>query len=611
MKTDKSRMETVQIFVQTKNVKKSMKRLLFIVLVLSSMTTLIAQNVELRNYQQNQILTPFRLPFPEEVTERVDLDDDGDPDVLKATLPDGTKILWIDDDDDMEDGDLEGDTDSDCVMLDLNNDGDYGGEKDLIVDWADENLDGKADLQFIVDNGFKNNKGKWESHFIIFFDDDQDGVFSYVNWDHFKFEGWDHSGQANFFADYNGMSKMLKVHISSWNISNLEYNWENPFLYFDEDGDGLTEMAIRVIDEPINIESKGDALQAWEYSKKASLIQMTWDLDNDSAPSNEQDFDFSLKFMGKGFDYSDQVHPFDNIGGIADSDYLFDDARWRHLEYLVYPDHETTKTLTHQEKDWEQCWMVFDEDDDCHRWERVEFYDPKDPYLVGSKNGGLDHNPQADVAGDRGEWDLDFSGKGKIYISPLDCRIHLYGAEEGFWRIDQNATYYQGWQGWRGPNLQPEDFARTEPAVFGIVHYEDTDGNGFMDQVSFDMDGDKDYEEVVSLIDLMIDDQVALYDYGTMDYDDMTALYQKMAEEMWQNALHAIQVVESLGLNTAWYSVLKSPKTLREKYNNGFWLSYYLYQDLKEYDEKTNKGMMLSDIQTAYFSSNWKMMLKE
>lgn len=587
-----------------------MKRLLYISLFLSFSIQMSAQNVEIRNYQQNQILTPFRLPMPKEVTERIDLDNDGDPDILKAILPDGTKVLWIDDDDDMKADDIEGDTDSDCVMIDLNDDGAYGGEKDLIVDWADENLDGKADLQFIVDNGYKDNTGKWESHFIVFFDDDQDGVFSYINWDHFKFEGWDRSGQANFFADYNGMSKMLKVHITSWNIANLEYNWENPFLYFDEDGDGLTEMAIRVVDEPIDIKKEDTQLEAWKFSKQASLIQMTWDMDNDSEPSNEQDFDLSLKFMGKGFDYSNQIHKFKNIGGIAASDYLFDDPRWRHLDHLVYPDHDSTKLLTHNEKNWEQCWMVFDEDDDCHRWERVEFYEPKDPYLVGSKNGGLDHNPQADVAGDRGEWDLDFSGEGKLYISPLDCRIHLYGAEEGYWRIDQNATYYQGWQGWRGPNLQPEDFARTEPTIFGIVHYEDTDENGYMDQVSFDMDGDKIYEEVVSLIELGIQDKADLYDYGTMEYKDMTTMYSLMANEMWKNALDGVEVANNLGLNTNWYSVLMAPKTKREKYNNGFWLSYYMYKDIREYDRQVNEGEKLKEIQKAYFSSDWSVMLK-
>lgn len=56
---------------------------------------------------------------------------------------------------------------------------------------------------------------------------------------------------------------------------------------------------------------------------------------------------------------------------------------------------------------------------------RVEFYEARDPFKVGAGNGGLDHNTQADAAGDRGEWDMDCSGKGNLYISPLDGRLHL------------------------------------------------------------------------------------------------------------------------------------------------------------------------------------------
>ncbi|MBK7700235.1 MAG: hypothetical protein IPJ39_16665 [Saprospiraceae bacterium] len=42
------------------------------------------------------------------------------------------------------------------------------------------------------------------------------------------------------------------------------------------------------------------------------------------------------------------------------------------------------KKLTHGRGLWQQCWIVFDEDDDCQRWERVEFYQPLDPFKVGA-----------------------------------------------------------------------------------------------------------------------------------------------------------------------------------------------------------------------------------
>ena len=559
-----------------------------------------------RNGQLDVVLTPFRLPMVTGQVEYTDLDKDGDPDLLKATLPSGIKILWIDDDDDMQKGDREGDLDNDCIMLDLNADGKYGSEKDLIIDWIDDDGDGLADRQAIVDNGAKNFTGKWMSHYVWFMDDDKDGVFAYIDWNQAKFEGWDHDGRANFFCDYNGNSKMLKVHISTWNLVNPEYSWENPFLFYDPDNDGLSEMAIRLVDEP---NPTVYPLEAWEYSRHISLVQMTFDLDNDSAPGNELDYDMSLKFMGKGFDYSDQVHHYNNVKTLAAADFLFDDVRWRHLKKLVFPDHQTAYDLTFNRGAWEQCWMVFDEDDDCQRWERVEFYDPKDPFKIGAKNGGLDHNPQADPSGDRGEWDTDFSGKGQIYISPLDCRIHLYGAEYGYWRIDQNATYFQGWQGWRGPNLQPEDFDKAEPNIFGTMKYEDTNNNGFTDRISMDLDGDHIFESVVSLLDLGIDDSATIYNTAKMSYRDYQAVYKMMAEEMWLNAQNGIKVAQQSGLNTAWYSNMMHPKSLREKYNYGYWLSFYLYQDLLRQAAIKKDENLKTKIQQAYFSSKWSLLI--
>jgi hypothetical protein len=50
--------------------------------------------------------------------KRTDLDKDGDPDILETLTINNTPIRWIDDDDDMKWTDTEGDTDSDCLMID-------------------------------------------------------------------------------------------------------------------------------------------------------------------------------------------------------------------------------------------------------------------------------------------------------------------------------------------------------------------------------------------------------------------------------------------------------------------------------------------------------------
>lgn len=529
--------------------------------------------------QLEETITPFRLPFPNpESIEYIFAKKGKDLIGIKFEIGKGIPALWLDDDNDMTSKDTEGDFDNDCLLIDLNKDGKYGDSGDLIIDYIDEDDDGKADYQVIIENGEKDYTGKWTSHYLWFVDNDQDGVFGYINWDSFKYEGWDHSGKANFFADYHGQSTMLKVHISPWNIDDLSFNWENPFLFYDQDEDGLTEMAIRVVDEPIALESND--LIKWAFSKKASLVQMTFDLDNDNAAGNELDFDMSLKFSGTGFDYSDQVQPIQNHPIAKNSDQYFTDPRWRHLDQLVYAGHEDAYNLTFSKGEWSSCWLVFDEDDDCHRWERVEFYEPRDPFIIGAGNDGLDRNPQADAIGDRGEWDLDFSGKGNLYISPLDGKIHLYGAETGYWRIDQNTLSYQGWQGWRGPNIQPEDTDQFEPLIFATVQYQDTDGNSYFDEMSFDMDGDTKYEETISLLSLGLSDEGSLLVTSEMGYNEYQLAFTNVAKNQMTNAEQMMAMADKEKVSTEWYNHYKKPKSIREQYHNGYWLSYYIYKDL-------------------------------
>jgi len=261
---------------------------------------------------------------------------------------------------------------------------------------------------------------------------------------------------------------------------------------------------------------------------------------------------------------------------LPEADRFFEDPRWRQITELIYVPHEQAYDEVFKNGKWEQCWFVYDEDDDCHRWERVDFYDPKNPFKVGSRNGGLDNNPQSDVAGDRGEWDLDFSGNGDMYIAPFDGRIHLHGAELGYWRIDQFAYYYQGWQGWRGPSIAPEDLVFTEPEVFATVKYTDTDNNGFMDQIEYDLDGDTLFEETVRLKDLGIDDAVTLIKTSELSYADYNRIYSEMSDGLWNNALKAVEVAGKYNLNTSWYAYMMHPKTSREKYSYGFWTPFYV-----------------------------------
>ena len=550
-------------------------------------------------------IASFRMPLPPPgfKPKLEDLNGDGNPEAIYSMTGDSVPILWIDDDRDMKWTDIEGDMDNDCLLIDRNKDGIYGGDGDLVIDWVDSDNDGKADLQIVMDYPAVHATEVWPNgHVMILLDTDKDNIFNYIDWNTYQIKSWNKSGRAAFYTDYSGQSAFTKMHVATYNMGDLRLNWENPFLFYDPDKDGLSEIAVRLLDSP----STKDEKASWNDYVNMQLegvidwVSISVDLDNDNAPGNDFDFDFTLGLRGGGFDYMDQVHVFKNMRGLPEADKFFMDPRWRQMDELIYPDHKNAFDLIFNRGKWESAHFVYDEDDDCHRWERVEFYEARDPFKVGAGNGGLDHNTQADAAGDRGEWDMDCSGKGNLYISPLDGRLHLYGAEWGCWRVDQNTEYYQGWDRlWINKN----------PKKFATVKYTDKNGNGFLDYVEYDMDGDGKFETVFDLKALGIDDRAKLIDVSSFTYRDYTKMMKRMSDGIWERAQTAVRVAHKYGLNTSWYAWWIEALSMREKYHRGYWLQYYLFQDLMNYGLRTGDKDLQQKLVVAYCSGNWKSLL--
>ncbi|HJF43462.1 MAG TPA: hypothetical protein K8V03_09600 [Coprobacter fastidiosus] len=550
-------------------------------------------------------IASFRMPLPPPgfKPKLEDLNGDGKPEAIYSMTGDSVPILWIDDDRDMKWTDIEGDMDNDCLLIDRNKDGIYGGDGDLVIDWVDSDNDGKADLQIVMDYPAVHATEVWPNgHVMILLDTDKDNIFNYIDWNTYQIKSWNKSGRAAFYTDYSGQSAFTKMHVATYNMGDLRLNWENPFLFYDPDKDGLSEIAVRLLDSP----STKDEKASWNDYVNMQLegvidwVSISVDLDNDNAPGNDFDFDFTLGLRGGGFDYMDQVHVFKNMRGLPEADKFFMDPRWRQMDELIYPDHKNAFDLIFNRGKWESAHFVYDEDDDCHRWERVEFYEARDPFKVGAGNGGLDHNTQADAAGDRGEWDMDCSGKGNLYISPLDGRLHLYGAEWGCWRVDQNTEYYQGWDRlWINKN----------PKKFATVKYTDKNGNGFLDYVEYDMDGDGKFETVFDLKALGIDDSAKLIDVSSFTYRDYTKMMKRMSDGIWERAQTAVRVAHKYGLNTSWYAWWIEALSMREKYHRGYWLQYYLFQDLMNYGLRTGDRDLQQKLVVAYCSGNWKSLL--
>ena len=158
------------------------------------------------------------------VIKLIDLDKDGDPDLIRSTINDSINIYWIDDD--MTYRDKEGDLDNDCLIIDRNNDGIFAGSGDLSLDWVDNNSDGIADMQVVVENSNPEvtNYWEWGSNYMWIIDEEQDEQFHYINWKKLVLKEWDHSGSTNFYEDYHGQTLFQKVHVPSYRFCDLRYS---------------------------------------------------------------------------------------------------------------------------------------------------------------------------------------------------------------------------------------------------------------------------------------------------------------------------------------------------------------------------------------------------
>ena len=378
------------------------------------------------------------LPGVSDKVFLTDVDNDGDPDILELWF-NGKRCRWIDENDDMSANDAMGDIVADCLQVDMDGDGSYDGQTDLSIKWADNDHDGVADFQVVVINPKAGEGTKFGgvAHYMVFEDTDKDGVMGYFDWERFDFLCWNNTGRCNFSTDYNGDSIFLKAHMAPFALSDARLNWENPFAFYDTDGDGCTEMSVRYIDSP-GCDAKADA------------VFVAYDIDNDSQRDNEMDYDFSLFFQkSAGLDYSSYVNPCPDLKAADWVLPYFQHAEWRIIDELVYMPHAKCYEEAFK-PDWDRCYFVFDEDDDDHRWERVELYYPNDPYNLrketsyaakrDEKTAPMNVHAQSDSLGDRGEFDADNSGRGKLYFSKWDGRLHLYGAEWGAWTIDSKGA---------------------------------------------------------------------------------------------------------------------------------------------------------------------------
>ena len=90
--------------------------------------------------------TALQSPAPSDEIVRLDIDGDGRPDILERWW-NGKRVRWLDENGDLRPTDTRGDMVADVLQVDMNGDGLYDGVTDQSVKWADNDGDGRADVQ--------------------------------------------------------------------------------------------------------------------------------------------------------------------------------------------------------------------------------------------------------------------------------------------------------------------------------------------------------------------------------------------------------------------------------------------------------------------------------
>jgi hypothetical protein len=339
---------------------------------------------------------------------------------------------------------MPGDTDSDCYVADY----DCDGLVDRMVDYIDSNGDGRAEEMDIryFEGGELRSVWCGEDH-------DGDGKM----WD---LAGYEYS--HNFFASDpygNNMIYMNKYdpqHGSWLPIS------ECPFSFYDTDGDGFSEVVLRVSAAPIDYSTTTDpdyANDAGRYRGKftddmrkmgAVNVRYSYDIDNASGPKSPLHYDCGFNLVGSvPYAFAGQQHfnaqrrppqttcvlPFDSGRKMAETYAAAETG------FTWHEQHDDTISIGDGPlKDLDYRWEgVF------WMWERR---------FMGNTGGPCQ---KWNV---RREWSGKPATSRELYYSDVDRRIHLFGASEGWIQIGRF-----GGQG-----------------EIGEIRMFDTDGNGYFDR---------------------------------------------------------------------------------------------------------------------------------
>lgn len=327
------------------------------------------------------------------------------------------------------------DHDSDLYVTDLRAD----GTVDSVVDYLDKDGDGALDEMGIYTYS-ANSRYLGTDTIQVWWSRD-------IGHDHKLWETVNYRYQqkeCQFRTHFNG-DEVFSNYVFNATTRQWVPGWENPFAFYDEDRDNLSEVVIR-------FSGSGDRIESMRYS---------FDADNDTAEGIPHNYDFGFTCLASRKQDDGRTIPLPP--SLTEGNRLWNiDAgpvlAWKHARKFG------------EQAQWGRVLLSWVENnnnidarpdgDPNSRWEGI-IASPTDRF---PQVGG----PPVGTFNVRYETDLDNSGGMKLYYSPIDRRIHLRGADEGWLKIDY-------------------DF---DGKIDLAIQYRDTNRDGVIDEWQTDIDGD-------------------------------------------------------------------------------------------------------------------------
>jgi len=128
-----------------------------------------------------------------------------------------------------------------------------------------------------------------------------------------------------------------------------------------------------------------------------------------------------------------------------------------------------------------------------------------------------------------------------------------------------------------------------------VVRYTDTDGNGFLDTVEFDYDGDRAFDFSVSLLDYKAPggpapDVAPLIDTRAAGWKGLHDAYTRVAHQSWREALAVYRAVWKRGLTTPEMDRLANAASVAERHANAYWIKEKAFREIRSRLKDARQG---------------------